>query len=202
MGRSKSFRMDVVKIVKLTIRPIGRRHPRSSSLPHVDTSPTISIVFGKVPGSTLLSECEAVSAIRPGSPQRYQTGVLSASISVLEIGRSHRCQIRGVRWVGDNSNFVFRHELVGDDGSVRRGVVMVKQPGLFSPKLGTMSSQVFTQSLQNFAVEPGIHSLACWKKFFVHNPLLYKWRHQSGIFWIAPRIGQICEIFAFVDSLP
>ena len=32
---SKIFRTDSVKIVKLTIRPIGRRHPRSCSLPHV-----------------------------------------------------------------------------------------------------------------------------------------------------------------------
>ena len=31
--------------------------------------------------------------------------------------------------MGDNSNFVFRQKLVGEDGSVRRGVVMVKQPG-------------------------------------------------------------------------
>ena len=58
--------------------------------------------------------------------------------------------------MGDNSNFVFRQKLVGEDGSVRRGVVMVKQPGLFSPKLGAMSSHLFTQSLQNFALEPGI----------------------------------------------
>ena len=72
---------------------------------------------------------------------------------------------------GDNSNFVFRQKLVGEDGSVRQGVVMVKQPGLFSPKMGAMSSYVFTQSPQNFAVEPGIHSLACWDKFFVQNPL-------------------------------
>ena len=73
--------------------------------------------------------------------------------------------------MGVNSNFVFRQKLVGEDGSVRRGIVMVKWPGLFSPKLGAMSSHVFTQSLQNFAVEPGIHSLSCWDKFFVNNPL-------------------------------
>jgi len=73
--------------------------------------------------------------------------------------------------VEDNSNFVFRQKLMSEDRSVRRGVVMVKQPGLFSSKLGAMSSHVFTQSPQNFAVEPGIHSLACWDKFFVHNPL-------------------------------
>ena len=53
--------------------------------------------------------------------------------------------------MGDNSNFVFRQKLVGEDGSVRRGVVMVKQPGLFLPKLGAMSSHLFTQSPQNFA---------------------------------------------------
>jgi len=54
---------------------------------------------------------------------------------------------------------------------VRRGVVMLKQPGLFPLKLRAMSSHFFTQSPQNFAVEPGIHSSACWDKFFVHNPL-------------------------------
>jgi hypothetical protein len=42
----------------------------------------------------------------------------------------------GITVGGDNSNFVFFcQKLVGEDGSVRRGVVMVKQPGLFSPKL-------------------------------------------------------------------
>jgi hypothetical protein len=29
-----------------------------------------------------------------------------------------------------------------------------------------------------------IHSLACWYKFFVLPQLLYRWRHQSRIFWI------------------
>ena len=72
---SKIFWTDAVKIVKLTIRPIGRRHPRSSSLPHVDTGPTISI-FGTLPGGPFLSECQALSVIRPVSPQWYQTGVL------------------------------------------------------------------------------------------------------------------------------
>jgi len=94
--------------------------------------------------------------------------------------------------VGDDSNFVFHQKLVGEDGSVRRGVVMVKQPGLFSPKFGATSSHVFTQSPQNVAVEPGIHSLACWDKFFVHNPLDIKESDDhaldiafqlSGLFW-------------------
>jgi hypothetical protein len=46
------------------------------------------------------------------------------------------CKIRGVRWVKDDSHFASHHKLLGEDGSVRRGVVMVKQPGLFSPKFG------------------------------------------------------------------
>jgi hypothetical protein len=36
--------------------------------------------------------------------------------------------------VGDDSHFMFRHILLGKDKSVRRGVVMVKQPGLFALK--------------------------------------------------------------------
>ena len=69
---------------------------------------------------------------------------------------------------------------------------MVKQPDLFPPKLGVMSSHIFMQSPHNFAVEPGIHSLACRDKFFVHNPLAVKESndhafeivfHLSGLFW-------------------
>jgi len=53
VGGSKIFRTGAVKIIKLSISPIGRRHPRSSSLPHVDTGPTVSI-FGTHPGSSFL----------------------------------------------------------------------------------------------------------------------------------------------------
>ena len=81
MGGSKIFRTGAVKIIKLTISPIGRRHPRSSSLPHVDTGPTVSFIFRTLSGSPFLSECEALSAFRPGCPQWYRTSVLSASIS-------------------------------------------------------------------------------------------------------------------------
>ena len=70
--------------------------------------------------------------------------------------------------MGDDRHFVFHQKLLGEDGSVRRGAVMVKQPGWFSPKFGVTSSHVFMQSPQNIAVEPGIPSLACWDKFFVY----------------------------------
>jgi hypothetical protein len=90
--------------------------------------------------------------------------------------------------VGGDRQFVFRQKLLGEDGNVRRGAVVVKQSGLFSPKFGATSSQVFTQSLQNVAVERGIHNLACWDRCFALSQLLYRWRHQSGIFWIPPRV--------------
>jgi len=81
---------------------------------------------------------------------------------------------------------------VDEDGSVRQGVVMVKQPGLFSPKYGASSVHVFMQSPQNVAVEPKIHILACWDKFFVHSPLGVRESddhavdiafHLTGLFW-------------------
>jgi hypothetical protein len=66
-GASKIFRTNAVKIIKATIRPIGLHYPRSSSLPHVDTGPTVFSIFGTLPGSPFLTECQAPSAIRPGS---------------------------------------------------------------------------------------------------------------------------------------
>jgi len=93
--------------------------------------------------------------------------------------------------VGDDSHFVFCQKLLGEDRSVRRGI-MLKQPFLFLPKYGATSSLIFMQSPQNIAVQPGIHSLVCWDKFFVHNPLDIKESddhaldiafHLSGLFW-------------------
>ena len=110
---SNIFRTDAVKIVKLTIRPIGRHHPRNSSLPHVDTGPTVSSILGMLPGSPFLSECQALSAIRPVSPQWYQTGVLSASISFFEIGRSHRVPNQGSMVGGGWQPFCFSPETTG-----------------------------------------------------------------------------------------
>jgi hypothetical protein len=45
----------------------------------------------------------------------------------------------------------------------------------------------FHALLQNFAVEPRIHSYTCWNRCFTLPQLLYIWWHQSGIFWIPPR---------------
>jgi hypothetical protein len=58
---------------------------------------------------------------------------------------------------GNDSHFVFHQKMLGEDGIMRRGVVMLKQPGLFSPKFWAKCSHVFKQSPQNIAIEPGIH---------------------------------------------
>jgi hypothetical protein len=100
--------------------------------------------------------------------------------------------------VGDDSHFIYRQKLLGEDGSVRQGAVMVKQPGLFSPKFGVTSLHVFMQSPQNVAIEPRIHSLACWDKFFVHSHLDVKESddqaldiafHLSGLFFGLGDVG-------------
>jgi hypothetical protein len=83
--------------------------------------------------------------IRPGSPQWYQTGDLSVSVSFLEIGRSHRVPNKSG---GGGVMAAILCLAKNHDGSVRRGVVMVKQPGLFLPKFGATSSHVSTQSPQ------------------------------------------------------
>jgi hypothetical protein len=95
--------------------------------------------------------------------------------------------------VGDDSHLLFRQKVLGDNGSMRRGFVMANQPGLFSSKFGATSSHVFTQSPQNVVLKPGIHSLACWDRCFALPQLLYRWRHQFGIFWIPPRMTRLTD---------
>jgi hypothetical protein len=80
-GCIQIFKTDAVIIIKPTIRDIGRHHPRSSSLPHIDTGSTVPSVFGMLPRIPFLSDSQALSTIRVRSPQRYQAGVLLASIS-------------------------------------------------------------------------------------------------------------------------
>jgi hypothetical protein len=141
---SKIFRIDTVKIIKLTVRPINCHQPRSNSPPpHVDTRPTSPPFLERF--LEVLSRQSVNHSLRfgLGSIQWYQTGVLS--VSFFEIGRSHRVPNQGSTVGGDDIRFVFRQKILGEDGSVRRGFVMVKQPGLFSPNFGATFSHVFTR---------------------------------------------------------
>jgi hypothetical protein len=69
-GLANIFWTDAVKVIKLTVRHIGPHHPRSSSLPLVDTGLAVTI-FGTLPRSRFLSECQALSAIRPVVSNRH-----------------------------------------------------------------------------------------------------------------------------------
>jgi hypothetical protein len=102
-----------MKIIKFTIRPIGRQHPRSSSLPYAEIHPTVSFIFRTLPGSPFLPELQELSAMRPGSPKWYQTGVLSASTSFLKKGRSHRMPKQGSTVGGGWQPFRFPPETAG-----------------------------------------------------------------------------------------
>jgi hypothetical protein len=64
--------------------------------------------------------------------------------------------------VGDDSHFLFRQKMLGEDGSVRRDVVMVKQPGLFSPKFTARH-------------EPGVHIKFSSSLKDPQYGLIYKW---------------------------
>jgi hypothetical protein len=112
-AESNIFRTDAVKIIKLTIRLIDRHQPRSSSLPHIDTGPTISSIYGTLPGSPFLSQCQALSAIRHGAPRLYKTRALTDSVSFLEIGRSHRVPNQGRTVGGEWQPFCISPETAG-----------------------------------------------------------------------------------------
>jgi hypothetical protein len=59
----------------------------------------------------------------------------------------------------------------------------MQQPVLWSPKFGTKSSHIFTQSPQNITVVCGIDCLACQDEFFANNPLdvKKKWWARSWL---------------------
>jgi hypothetical protein len=114
---------------------IDRQHPRSSSLPHVETGPTASSIFGTLPVSSFLSMSSTLCDSAWISSMISNRRPFSFNF-IFGNRKNSGCQIRGERRVGDDSHLVFRQKLLGEDGNLRRGVVMVKQPGTFSPKLG------------------------------------------------------------------
>ena len=104
MGWSKIFRTDAVKIVKLTIRHIGRRHPWISSFPHVDTGPTIlehflEVLFCQSVKHSLWFGLDLLNGIKPASFQLQFQFRKEEEVT--------GCQIRGVRWVGKRAILFF-----------------------------------------------------------------------------------------------
>jgi hypothetical protein len=95
---SKILRTDALKIIKLTIRPISRYQPRCSSFPHVYTDPTVSFIFGTLPGSLFLL---VSSTLQFGLDL---SGIKQVSFQLQfhfwKYEEFTVCKIRGVQWVG------------------------------------------------------------------------------------------------------
>jgi hypothetical protein len=102
----------------------------------------------------------------------------------------------------DDSHFVFHQQPLYEDGSVRREVVMVNKPGLVSPKFGATTTHVIMQSPQNVAVQPRIYSVTCWDRCFALPQLLYRCRHQSGIFYIPPHSVDLRSEWSYTFTFP
>jgi hypothetical protein len=92
---------------------------------------------------------------------------------------------------------VFRQKLLGDDGSVGQGVVMVNQSGLFSPKFGA-SSHACTQSSKNFA---GNSQFGLLGPVLRANTTAVQMATQCGILWIPSRITVRSQVTTKLGSV-
>jgi hypothetical protein len=129
-GVSKIFWTDAVKVIKLPIRPIGRHHPRSSSLPHVDTGPTVSI-FVMLPGIPFVRVSSTICDLAWISSAVSNRRPFSFSFIFGNRKKSQGAKSGEYGGWGDDSHFIFCQKLLGEDTSVRWGIVMAKLPGLF-----------------------------------------------------------------------
>jgi len=67
-------------------------------------------------------------------------------------------------------NAVLGEKLKRYESSVRGCIVILEQPIACAPQFRSFSPNVLPQTAKNTAVEPGVHGLAFWSKFMVHNP--------------------------------
>jgi hypothetical protein len=183
---SKLFRIDAVITVTLIVRPIRRLHlevvPSHMWTPIPMSSPFLER-FLEVLFYQSAKHCDSafislVSNRRPfsfnfifGNRKKYhgaKSGEYGGWGMIVILFFARNCWART---------------------EVRRGDVIVKQPCLFSQFWAT-SSHVFTQSPQSIAVEPGIHSLAYWDKFFVYNPLDVKGSAHNRVLHFTSTCGR------------
>jgi hypothetical protein len=105
----------------------------------------------------------------------------------LKIGRSHRVPTYWSTLGGGWLPLCISPETAGWGRKCERGRCHGEAARSVLAKVRGHVFARYRQSPQNVAVEPGIHSLAWWNCCFALPQLLYRWRHQSGIFWIPPR---------------
>jgi hypothetical protein len=92
----------------------------------------------------------------------------------LETGRSHRVPNQGSTVVGGWQPFCISPETAGWGRKCETGPCHGEETRSVLGKVLGDISYVFTQSPQKVAVEPGIHSLACWERCFALPQLLYR----------------------------
>jgi hypothetical protein len=84
-------------------------------------------LFGQSVKQSLRFGLDLLSGIKPASFQLQFHFWKSEEVT--------GCQISGVRWAGDDNSIFFLQKLLGEDGSMRRVIVMAMQTGLFSPNV-------------------------------------------------------------------
>jgi hypothetical protein len=80
-------------------------------------------------------------------PRLNQNGSLSDLSSIGEREKSHRRPRQMSRVNGGDSHVVFDQKFPDENESVRRCIVVMKQPGLLLPKFRAKSLNTFMQSL-------------------------------------------------------
>jgi hypothetical protein len=82
---------------------------------------------------------------------------------------------------GGRKSLYFGQKLPGVKGSVRRCIVVMQQPVLFSPKFEVKSLHIFTQSPENVTVVCEVYCLACQDELFFNNPLDVKGNDEHAL---------------------
>jgi hypothetical protein len=93
--------------------------------------------------------------------------------------------------VGDDRYFLFRQKLLVENRRVRRGVVIVKEPGLFLPNFG---GDVFARF---HAVAAKLHSRTRNSQFGLLRPVL---RATTTIVQMAAPVRNILDITSYKTS--
>jgi hypothetical protein len=81
-------------------------------------------------------------------------------------------------------------KFTGENGSVKRCVVLMQQKVLLFPKFGVKSSHIFMQSPLNVTVVCGIDCLAFQDEFFVNDPLDVK-KNDEHVFHFALHLSRL-----------
>jgi hypothetical protein len=113
--------------------------------------------------------------------------------------RYRKGQIRRVRRVGDHSHVFSGQKSLHRQNSVRRRIVMVKQPVLVPPSFRKFSADLLPQTLQNLQVVMLVHRLV-WRYIFLVNSALTVKKKSPTYSWYS--VTESCFFTRFRCSFP